>query len=101
MVVDTSALAAISLQEQDAHLYTKALIDAESLLLSAATRVELSFVIEGRKGEIGRADLEALLHDLAFVIFPVTEQHAAIAIEAFRRFGRGSHPAALNFGDCF
>ena len=71
---------------------------------SAAFRcdgVELSFVVEGRKGETGRSDLELLLRDGAFDVIAVTQQQAEIAIEAFRRFGRGRHPAALNIGDCF
>ena len=70
-------------------------------MLSAVTRVELSFVIEGRKGETGRADVELLLRDGGFEIVGVTPQQAEIAVDAFRRFGRGRHPAALNIGDCF
>ena len=70
-------------------------------LLSAVTRVELSFVIEGRKGEAGRADLELLLRDGGFDVVSVIPQQASIAIEAFRHFGRGRHRAGLNIGDCF
>jgi ribonuclease VapC len=80
---------------------TRALSAAPVRLISAVTRVELSFVIEGRKGETGRADLELLLRDGGFEIVSVTPQQAMIAIEAFRRFGRGRHRAALNIGDCF
>jgi ribonuclease VapC len=70
-------------------------------LLSAVTRVELSFVIEGRKGEAGRTDLERLLDDGEFEIVAVTSQQAMIAIDAFRSYGKGRHPAGLNIGDCF
>jgi ribonuclease VapC len=101
MVVDTSALVAILLGEPDAERFAHALGNAPVRLLSAVTRVELSFVIEGRKGEIGRADLELLLRDGGFDIVSVTPQQAEIAIEAFRHFGRGRHRAALNIGDCF
>jgi ribonuclease VapC len=101
MVIDTSALVAILFGEPDAERFARALADAPVRLLSAVTRVELSFVIEGRKGESGRADLELLLRDGGFDIVSVTPQHAEIAIEAFRRFGRGRHPAGLNIGDCF
>jgi ribonuclease VapC len=101
MVVDTSALAAILFGEPDAGRFAHALGTAPVRLLSAVTRVELSFVIEGRKGETGRADLELLLRDGGFDIVVVTPQQAEIAIEAFRRFGRGRHRAALNIGDCF
>ena len=63
MVVDTSALVAILLAEPDAERFARALGDAPVRLLSAVTRVELSCVIEGRKGETGRADVELLLRD--------------------------------------
>ena len=80
---------------------SRALGVASVRLLSAVTRVELSFVVEGRKGETGRADLELLLRDGGFDVVAVTSKQAEIAIEAFRRFGRGRHLAALNIGDCF
>src|SRR6202048_3051874 len=101
MVVDTSALVAILLGEPDAERFARALDDAPVRLLSAVTRVELSFVIEGRKGDTGRADLELLLRDGGFEIGSVTPQQAEIAVDAFRRFGRGRHRARLNIGDCF
>jgi ribonuclease VapC len=101
MIVDTSALVAILLQESDAFLYAQALSTADTLFLSSVTRVELSLVMEGRKGDAGCRDTDALLSFLSFEIAPFTERQANLAIEAFRRFGRGRHPAALNFGDCF
>ena len=100
MVVDTSALVAILLGEPDAERFARALGGAPVRLLSAVTRVELSFVIEA-KGETGRADLELLLRDGGFDIVSVTPQQAEIAVGAFRRFGRGRHRARLNIGDCF
>jgi ribonuclease VapC len=101
MVVDTSALVAILLRETDAVNFDRTLADAPMRLMSAVTRVELSFVIEGRYGEPGRADLERLLNDVRIEVAAVTPHHAELAIEAFRRFGKGRHPAALNIGDCF
>ncbi|HJU18305.1 MAG TPA: type II toxin-antitoxin system VapC family toxin [Stellaceae bacterium] len=101
MVIDTSALIAILFEEPDAERFAYALSEASVRLISAVTRVELSFVVEGRKGETGRADLELLLRDGGFDIVAVTPQQAEIAIEAFRRFGRGRHRAGLNIGDCF
>ena len=100
-VVDTSALVAILLGEPDADVFARTLAEAPVRLLSAVSRVELSFVIEDRKGETGRADVELLLHDGGFDIVSVTPQQAEIAVDAFRRFGRGRHPARLNIGDCF
>jgi ribonuclease VapC len=65
------------------------------------TRGELSFVIEGRKGEPGRQDLEQLLGSGGFEVVSVTPHHADLAIEAFRRYGKGRHPAGLSIGDGF
>jgi len=101
MVVDTSALVAILLGEPDAERFARALGGEPIRLLSAVTRVELSCVIEGRKGETGRADVELLLRDGDFEVVSVTPQQAEIAVDAFRRFGRGRHRARLNIGDCF
>jgi ribonuclease VapC len=101
MVVDPSAVVAILLREPEADLFTEVLADAPVRLLSAVSRVELSFVIEGRKHEAGRADLERLLQVGGFEVVGVTPHHAEIAIDAFRRYGKGRHRAGLNIGDCF
>jgi ribonuclease VapC len=69
--------------------------------MSAVTRVECTFVAEGRKGEAGREALELLLGTTGIEIVAVTADQTAIACEAFRRYGKGRHRAALNIGDCF
>src|SRR5712691_11481349 len=101
MVVDTSALVAILLREPDADRFSQAIAEASVRLMSAVTRVELSFVIETRKRLTGPEDIVRALRDARIEIAAVSPQHADIAIEAFRRFGRGRHRAALNIGDCF
>lgn len=101
MVVDTSAIVAILLAEPDAEPIARALGEAPTRLISAVTHVELSLVIEGRKGEPGRQHLERLLGGGRFEVVAVTPHHADLAIEAFRRFGKGRHPAGLTIGDCF
>jgi ribonuclease VapC len=101
MVVDTSAVVAILFNEPDADRFGQALAAAPLRLLSAVTRVELSFVIEGRKRDAGRIDLERLLQQGAFEVVSVTPQQTQFAIDAFRRFGKGRHRAGLNIGDCF
>jgi len=101
MVIDTSALVAILLREPGSTRLDRAIADARTRHLSAVSRVELSCVIEGRKGDAGRADLENLLREAAIAIVGVSPQQAEIAIEAFQRFGKGRHRAALNIGDCF
>ena len=65
------------------------------------TRVELAFVIEGRKREAGRERLERFFQLSGAEIVAVTPQQTEIAVGAFRRFGRGRHRASLNIGDCF
>jgi ribonuclease VapC len=101
MVIDTSVLVAILLGDPDAERFARAVGDAPVRLLSAVNRVELSCLIEGRKGETGRADVEVLLRDGGFDIVSVTLQQAEIAVDALRRVGRGRHRARLNIGDCF
>ena len=101
MVVDSSAVIAILLREADADRFDRALADAPVRLISAVNRVEVSLVVEGRKREAGRADIEALFRALPIEVAAVTSQQAEVAIEAFRRYGKGRHRARLNIGDCF
>jgi len=101
MVVDTSAIVAILFGESDADLFERSLAGAATRLFSAVTRVELSCVVEGRKGHAGRVDLERLLSAGSFEVVGVTPEQAGIAIEAFRQFGKGRRRARLNIGDCF
>ena len=101
IVLDTSAVIAILLDEPERLEMRGVIARADQCIISAASRVEMSLVMEGRKGPSGRFGLEALLADTGAEIVAVTPAHAEIAIEAFRRFGRGRHKAALNMGDCF
>lgn len=100
MVVDTSALIAILLQEEDAQTYADAIAAAATAALSAAPYVELAIVSLSR-GVRGRAELESTLADAAIDIVPVTLDQARLAAGAYERYGKGRHAAALNFGDCF
>jgi ribonuclease VapC len=101
MVIDTSAVVAILFEEEDQLRYAEAIEGAAARLVSAVTRVELSFVIEGRKREAGRERLERFLALTAAEVVAVTPQQAMIAIDAFRFYGKGRHLAGLNIGDCF
>src|ERR1700730_10430412 len=101
MVIDTSAIVAILFDEPDQRRYGEAIEAATVRIVSAVTRVELAFVIEGRKREAGRERLERFFRLTGTEIVAVTPQQAEIAIDAFRRFGRGRHRAALHIGDCF
>jgi ribonuclease VapC len=101
MVVDTSALIAVLLVEREADRITQIVEDAPLCLLSAANLLEASIVIENRKRDAGARDLDLLLYRAGIEIVPVDQDQAELARVAWRRFGRGRHRAALNYGDCF
>ncbi|KQW56620.1 ribonuclease, partial [Ensifer sp. Root1252] len=69
--------------------------------ISAATILELSIVIEARLGEAGAAELDLWLYKAGVEVVAVDAEQIAIARRAWRSFGKGRHPASLNFGDCF
>jgi ribonuclease VapC len=101
MVIDTSGVIAILQAEPPAERLGRAIRESLTRRMSAASVVEAGIVVQRRFGDAGERDLDALLHQLDLDIIPLTEDHARFARDAFRRFGRGRHPAGLNFGDCF
>jgi ribonuclease VapC len=101
MVLDPSVLIAYLNGEPDAERLEEAMLRADSLHLSAASLVEAGIVADRLRAGDGGLRLDRLLARLRVQIVPVTEQQAEIAREAYRRFGKGRHPAGLNFGDCF
>lgn len=101
MVIDTSALVALLLDEPSSVSLTAAIDAAHVRKISAATVLETSLVLLGRFGEDGEMQLDRLLQALRADVVAVDDAHVAAARDAAVRFGRGRHPAALNFGDCF
>jgi ribonuclease VapC len=101
MVIDSSALIAILRREPEEQEFRNAIKLASSRLLSASTRVETGIVALGLAGEMGLEQADALLDTLRVETVPLSADHARLAIHAFRHFGKGRHPAGLNFGDCF
>ncbi len=101
MVIDTSAVIAILFAEPTSDRLEDAILDAPRSVLSAASLVEAGLVALGRRDEAAERELDLLLRRLRVQIVPLTEQQAEVAREAYRRFGKGRHPAGLNFGDCF
>ena len=95
--VDTSCLMAVALREAGYEVYMELLTRANTLHLSAVSRVELGIVAHN-KNVAGQVD--ALLAALTVNIEPFDAAQAALALTAFTKYGRGRHPAALNFGDC-
>ncbi|WP_198370350.1 type II toxin-antitoxin system VapC family toxin [Roseomonas rosulenta] len=101
MILDTSAVLAILKDEPEAAAFGDALSGARRVAIAAPTLVELSIVAESRAGEAVRSRIDALLHSLDIEVVPFTAAHAAAALDGWRRFGKGRHPAGLNLGDCF
>ena len=102
MILDTSALVALLVNEAEAPAFARLIEDADVVRLSAGNYLELGAVIDGRRNPALSRQVDALLAEAQVVVEPVTAEQARIAREAYRDFGRGSgHPASLNFGDCF
>jgi ribonuclease VapC len=101
MVLDTSALIALLLGEREAPTFRAALEADVVRLVSAANLLESAMVIETRLGEQGGRELDLLIQVAELEVVPVDSAQVAAARQAFRRFGKGRHPAGLNFGDCF
>ncbi|MGC1298014.1 MAG: type II toxin-antitoxin system VapC family toxin [Alloacidobacterium sp.] len=101
MVIDTSALIAILLDEPDFHKYLALIQKADRRLISAASLLEASMVLESRAGMAAGAELDLFIHDADIEVVPVDREHVDVARRAWRKYGKGNHPAALNFGDCF
>lgn len=101
MIVDSSAVLAILFREPDAKRHATRIMAAHPCRMSVANVLEASMVAERRGGESAARDLDLLLERAEIELTPVTVEHLEAARLAWRRFGKGNHPAALNFGDCF
>ena len=102
MVIDTSAIIAILRAEPEAALFLRTISEATIRRMSAARLIEAGMVATREPTGVASRALADFVRDAGIAIAPVTESQAWRAIEAFRRFGKGTgHPAGLNFGDCF
>ena len=101
MVIDSSALAAILFGEPERRQFIESIEAAESKLLSVANWLEISIIIEARKGAEGSRDLEQFIERAGIEIVPVDLEQGRFARDAWLRFGKGRHRAGLNYGDCF
>lgn len=101
MILDTSPLVAILEEEPDSDRYIDAISHASRCRMSAGNFLELSMVIEGQFGADVLRQCDALVRRIGIVIEPVTIDQVHVARQAFHDFGKGRHPAGLNFGDCF
>jgi ribonuclease VapC len=102
MIVDSSALVAVLRLEPDSRRLVESLFHSSSAVMSAATYLEASIVVDRSRDPRASRQFDLLLRETEIEIVPVTVEQAHIARDAYRDFGKGSgHPAGLNFGDCF
>lgn len=101
LVIDTSALAAVAFDEPTAEAILDILAGASACLMSAGTLIETHMVVEGRRPRAGRDLVERLMAESHVEVVAVDQRTAEEAVAAWRRYGKGNHPASLNYGDCF
>jgi ribonuclease VapC len=100
MVVDTSAVIAILLGEPETESFVQALANDPKRMISAFNALESAIVIEAKKGEAGGRELDLVLHRARIEIIALNSEQVELALTAWRKYGKGNHPAALNIGDC-
>ena len=101
MIVDSSAVLAILFNEPDSRRHAEAIMQASPCRMSVANALEAAIVLESRGGFAAGRELDALLQKAKIELMPITVEQLEVARAAWRRYGKGNHPAALNFGDCF
>jgi ribonuclease VapC len=101
MVIDTSALLAVFFSEPEREIFLASILHAGRRLISAATVLETGIVLEAKRGEPAGREFDLFIVRANLEVVPVDAEQAEIARSAWRRFGKGRHRAALNFGDCF
>ena len=100
MILDSSAVVSIVSREPGFEELIARIREADAVGVGAPTLTEIGLVLQGRFGLEARSVLERFLRDFEVVVVPFGESHWQEAIAAYDRFGKGRHPASLNFGDC-
>lgn len=101
MILDSSAVLAVIFGEPELEDFARAIADAQVCRISAASFFEASIIAESRAGDLAVRQCDAFFRNSRVSVEPVTEDHALLARQAYSDFGKGRHPAGLNFGDCF
>ncbi len=101
MVIDTSALLAIFLSDPERQNFLELIRQDGSRLLSAPNALETAIVLEARRGVVAGREFDLFLHRLSIEIVPVDAAQVEVARAGWRKYGKGRHPAGLNFADCF
>lgn len=100
MIVDSSAIVAVIGREPGYERIVRELASSHETWIGAPTQLETGIVLTARLGAAGKTVLARFLQENRIKTAAFDEQHAAVALDAYSRFGKGRHPAALNFGDC-
>lgn len=100
MIVDTSAIVSISFSEPGHQRLVDLLVADQRPAVSAATLTEAAIVLSARLKDDARGLLARFIREAGVEVIPFGESHYSAAVDAWLRFGKGRHPAALNFGDC-
>lgn len=100
MILDSSAIVAVLLREEGFRPFAEAIAEVGTVAIGAPTLVEADMVMMGRYDLHGGALVAQFMLENDVVVVPFDERHRSIAFEAFARYGKGRHPAGLNYGDC-
>ncbi len=100
MILDSSAIVSIALKEPDYEVLLNKLLMVEDAAIGAPTMVETAIVLSARLQMDARGLLARFIEEAGITLIPFSDAHYAMAVQAWLRFGKGRHPAALNFGDC-
>lgn len=100
MIIDTSAVMAILLGDPESERIARVIAAEVRPLMSAFSALETAMVVDARKGPEGGREWELLVYKSNIELIPFTAAQTVLALEAWRRFGKGKHRAALNIGDC-
>lgn len=101
MILDSSAILAIAFREEGFEAVADGILEADWTGAGTPTLVETGIVLSARIGPDARGVLERILDEFRVEEVPFGQSHWRVAVDAFERYGKGRHPAALNFGDCF
>ena len=101
MILDTSVVVALLREEPETAWIVPALLNATTLKMAVANYLEAAIVVDGNDDAVLSERLDSVLDFFGVELVPVSLHHAELARDAYRRFGKGRHPASLNFGDCF
>jgi len=101
MIIDSSAIIAILCGEPEAKFFIEKIVSDPVRLISAANALEAAMVLTCRKGDAGKKNFDEILNTAKIKIVSVDDKQYKNAYDAWRKYGKGRHPAKLNFGDCF